>query len=142
MALQVYFQLYPPVFFLLYFMPFPSLSFHSSRCLMNVMTKRLYRTLLIPHISSEKACSIDWAGGIDVSSLCIQTFSNKQRHVITSFKEALRSDHRQRGVRSLSSSLLFLSLKGCCNVTDRLIKTTVTRYLSVTFRWLDCDAVN
>lgn len=103
-TLLLYFQLYS-AFFLL----FLSLSSHSTRYLMNVMTKRSYRTLLIPHISWEKVWSIDRPGGIDVSSLCIQTSLNEQHHVITSFKEALCSDHSQRVVRSLSSSLLFLS---------------------------------
>lgn len=34
---------------------------------------------------------------------------NEQRHVITSFKEALDTDHRHRGVRSPSTSLWVLS---------------------------------
>lgn len=56
--------------------------FNSSICLMNVMTKCSYRTLLILHISSEKARCIDRAGGINVSSLCIQTSSNEQHHAV------------------------------------------------------------
>ncbi len=30
----------------------------------------------------------------------------------------------------------------CCNETDMLIRATVTRYLSVRFRWLDCGILN
>lgn len=92
--------------FFVHFMPFPSLLFNSCSCLMNVMTKCSYRTLLITHISSVKAQRIDCAGGIDVSSLCIQTSSNEQHHVITSFREAFCSDHKQTGMRSASSYLV------------------------------------
>lgn len=66
------FSVTPPLFFST---PFSSLSSHSSRCLMSVMTKRSYWTLSIPHISPEKARSIDRPGGIDVSSRRIQTSS-------------------------------------------------------------------
>lgn len=116
-------------------MPFSPLSSHSCRCLMNVMTKRSYRTLLIPHISLEKAWSIDRPGGIDVSSLCIQTSSNEQHHVITSFKEALGSEQSDRSEVTVQLTVVLITreLKRCCNETDRLIK--INNNISVGFRY-------
>lgn len=94
----------------------------------------------LPTSPLKRLWSIDRPGGIDASSLSIQTSSNEQRHVITSFKEALRSVHRPGGVRSPSSSLLFLS-QGSWSVLH-WICSSADRFVSVRFRWLDCGILN
>lgn len=134
-------------FLLLFFLPFLSLSAHSSRRLMNVMTKTFILNIIdSSHRPTEKARPIDRPGGIDVSSLCTQTSSNEQRPVITAFKEALCSDHSQNAARSPSNSPLlsssWLSPQRCCDEADLIIKQTVTRYLSFRFKRFHCGPAN
>lgn len=38
--------------------------------------------------------------------------------------------------------LITRGLKRCCDETDKFIRTTVTRRVSVKFRWLDCNKLN
>lgn len=86
MALLLHFQVLL-AFLSAVFSILPSLSTHSSRRLMNVMTKTFILNIIdSSHRPTEKARSIDRPGGIDVSSLCAQTSSNEQRPVITALK--------------------------------------------------------
>lgn len=67
--------------------------------------------------------------------LCSQTSSNEQHHVITSFKEALCSDHRHRGVRSLSNSL-FLSPESWTRVVMKQICSSRLQKCDVSLLWV------